>query len=174
MLRSASIHVPHRKLSLASVVYQIDQLSCAYTFSAMQTHCYTIDMSTPAREISDFIQQYVEQQGTYQAACCRLTGEKGYHSVESGPRHHFVIGLVIEVEDKTVQMQITKGHHYQALAPLHQYVLDALGFEQGRGPVFNYEDTDAVILHSNLAAAVIDTLLSLQKAMSATKLRQAW
>ena len=52
--------------------------------------------------------------------------------------------------------------------------MNSLGFEQGRGPVFNYEDTDAIILHSNLAAAVIDTLLSLQKAMSATKLRHTW
>ena len=48
-------------------------------------------------------------------------------------------------------------------------ILDALGFEKGRGPVFNYEDTDAVILHSKLAAAVIDTMLSVQKAMSASK-----
>ena len=45
--------------------------------------------------------------------------------------------------------------------------MDALGFEKGRGPVFNYEDTDAVILHSKLAAVVIDTILSMQKAMSA-------
>ncbi len=128
-LRIASIHVCHSKLSLISAVYKIDQLWAAYTFSAMQTHCYTGDMSTPATEIADFIQQYVKQQETYQTACFRSTGEKGYHSVESGARHHFIIGLVIDLDDKTVQMQITKGHHYQALAPLHQYVLDALGFQ---------------------------------------------
>ena len=48
---------------------------------------------------------------------------------------------------------------------------DELGFEKGRGPVFSYEDTDAVILHSKLAAAVIDTVSSMQKAMSAARLR---
>ena len=68
-------------------------------------------------------------------------------------------------------MEITKGHYFQTLSPLHQYVLDALGFERGRGPVFSYEDTDAVMLHSKLAAAVIDTVLNMQKAMSATRLR---
>ena len=47
----------------------------------------------------------------------------------------------------------------------------AWGFQKGRGPVFNYEDTDAVILHSKLAAAVIDTMLSMQKAMSASRQR---
>ena len=101
----------------------------------------------------------------------KLTGEKGYHSVDSGARYHFIIGLIIDLDDKTVQMEITEGHYFQALAPLHQYVLDALGFEQGRGPVFSYEDTDALILHSKLAAAVIDTVLSMQKAMSASRLR---
>ncbi len=101
----------------------------------------------------------------------KLTGEKGYHSVDSGARYHFIIGLIIDLDDKTVQMEITEGHYFQALAPLHQYVLDALGFEQGRGPVFSFEDTDALILHSKLAAAVIDTVLSMQKAMSASRLR---
>ena len=48
---------------------------------------------------------------------------------------------------------------------------DALGFAEGIDPVFSYEDTDAIILHSKLAAAVIDTLLSMQKAMSASRLR---
>ena len=128
-------------------------------------------MSTPATEVAGFIQQFVKQQENYHGACFRLTGEKGYHSVESGARHHFIIGLVIDLDDKTVRMDITKGHYIRALAPLLQYVLDALGFEKGRGPVFNYEDTDAVILHSKLAAAVIDTLLSMQKAMSASRLR---
>ena len=88
--------------------------------------------------------------------------------MESGATHHFLKVLVIDLYDKTVQMEITKGHYVQALAPLHQHVL---GFEKGRGPVFNYEDTDAVILHSQLAAAVIDTMLSMQKTMSASKLR---
>jgi hypothetical protein len=128
-------------------------------------------MSTPASEIADFIQQFVQQQQCHQGASMMLTGEKGYHSVDSGARHHFIIGLVIDLDDKTVQMDITKGHCFMALAPLHQYVLDALGFEEGRGPVFSYEDIDAVILHSKLAAAVIDTLLSMQKAMSAIRLR---
>ncbi len=137
----------------------------------LKTCCYTVDMSTPATEVADFIQQFVKQQEGYQGACFNLTGEKGYHSVESGARHHFVIGLIIDLDDKTVQKEITKGHHIQALAPLHQYVLDAMGFEKGRGPVFNYEDTDAVNLHSKLAAAVIDTMLSMQKAMSASRLR---
>ncbi|DBB07205.1 TPA: hypothetical protein ACH3X1_011770 [Trebouxia sp. C0004] len=90
------------------------------------------------------------------------TGEKGYHNVESGARHHFIIGFVTDLDDQTVQMEITKGLYGQALAPLHQSVLDALWFEKGRGPVFSYEDTDAVILHAKLAAAVIDTLLSMQ------------
>ncbi len=49
-------------------------------------------------------------------------------------------------------MDITKGHHYRALAPLHQYVLDALGFERGKGLVFSHEDMDAIMLHSKLAA----------------------
>ena len=62
-----------------------------------------------------------------------LTGEKGYHSVDSGARYHFIIGLVIDLHDKTVQTNITIGHYYQALAPPHQYVLDALGFQQGQG-----------------------------------------
>ena len=168
-----STHVCCSQLSVTSAVYKIDQLWAACTFSAMHT-LLTGKMSTSGTEIADFIQQYVRQQETCYTACFRSTGEKGYHSVESGARYHFIIGLVIDLDDKTVQMQITKGHHYQALAPLHQYVLNSLGFEQGRGPVFNYEDTDAIILHSNLAAAVIDTLLSLQKAMSATRLRHTW
>ena len=108
-----------------------------------------------------------------------LTGEKGYHSVDSGARYHFIIGLIIDLHDKTVQMNITKGHYYQALAPLHQYVLDrctidALGFQQGKGPVFSYEDKEVVTFHSQLVAHVIDTLLSLQQAMSASQLRPTW
>ena len=71
----------------------------------------------------------------------KLTGEKGYKSVDSGSRYHFIIGLVIGSGRKTVQMEITKGHHYQCLAPLHQYVL---GFERGSGPVFSYEDVVAI------------------------------
>ncbi len=89
----------------------------------LKTCCYTVDMSTPATEVIDFIQQFVEQQEGYQGACFSLTSEKGYYSVESGARHHFVTGLIIHLDDKTVQMEITKGHHIQALAPLHQYVL---------------------------------------------------
>ena len=81
-------------------------------------------MSTSATEVADFIQQFVKQQESYQGACFSLTGEKGYCSVESGSRHHFIIGLVIDLDDKTVQMQIIKGNYIQALAPLHQYVLD--------------------------------------------------
>ena len=125
-------------------------------------------MSTSPAEIADFIQQFVKQQ-SQQGAVGKLTGEKGYKSVESGSRCHFIIGLVIDSGSKTVQMEITKGHHYQALAPLHQYVLDALGFERGSGPVFSYEDVDAIMFHSKLAAGVIDTLLSLQQAMSSIR-----
>ena len=133
-----------------------------------------VNMGTAATEISDFIQQFVHQQQFCQEACV-MTGEKGYHSVDSGAEHPFIIGLVIDLDDKTVQMNITKGHSFMiiALAPLHQHVLDVLGFAEGIGPVFSYQDTDAVILHSKLAAAVIDTLLSLQKAMSATRLRSS-
>lgn len=40
---------------------------------------------------------------------------------------------------KTVQMQITKGHRYQALVSWHLFLLDALGFEKrGKYPVFMY------------------------------------
>ena len=132
-------------------------------------------MSASATEIADFIQQYVKQQQCHHGArVIGLTGEKGYHSVDSGARYHFIIGLIIDLHDKTVQMNITKGHYYQALAPLHQYVLDALGFQQGKGPVFSYEDKEVVTFHSQLAAHVIDTLLSLQQAMSASKLRPTW
>ena len=94
----------------------------------------------------------------------------GYHSVKSTTRHHFIIGLIIDLDDKTVQMNITKGHCFIALAPLHQHMLDALGFAEGTGPDFSYEDTDAIIVHSRLAAAVIDALLSVQKAMSFIKI----
>lgn len=118
----------------------------------------------------DCIQQVVKQQCQPAACLGGLTGEKGFQSVESAPEYHFIIGLVTDCHDRTVQMHITKGHHYQALAPLHQCVLDALGFENGRGPVFSYEDSDAIMMHSQLAADVIDTLLSLQKAMSSIKL----
>ena len=103
----------------------------------LNTCCYTVDVSTPATEVADFMQQFVKQQEGYQGACFSLTGEKGYYSVESGARHHFVVGLIIDLENKTVHTEIIKGHHTQALAPLHQYVLDALGFEKGRGHVFN-------------------------------------
>ncbi len=98
----------------------------------------------------------------------KLTGEKGYTSVKPGSRYHFIIGLVIDLGEKTVQMEIT-GHHYQALAPLHQYVLDALRFQTDKGPAFSYEDMDAVMLHAKLAADVIDTLLSLQQAMASIR-----
>ena len=77
-------------------------------------------MSTPATEVADFIQRFVKQQESVQGACFRLTGEKGYHSAESGARHHLFIGLVIDLNDKTFQMEITKGHYVQAVAPLHQ------------------------------------------------------
>ena len=42
-------------------------------------------------------------------------------------------------------------------------------FETGKGPVFSYEDMDAVMLHAKLAADVIDTLLSSQKAMASIR-----
>lgn len=129
----------------------------------------TLEMCTSSTEIADFIQQVVKQQCQPAACLGGLTGEKGFQSVESAPEYHFIIGLVIDCHDRTVQMHITKGHHYQALAPLHQCVLDALGFENG--PVFSYEDSDAIMMHSQLAADVIDTLLSLQKAMSSIKVR---
>ena len=57
-----------------------------------------------------------------------------------------------------------------ALAPLHQHVLDAPGFAEGTGPIFSYEDTGTVLVYSRQAAAVIDALLSMQKAMSVTRL----
>ena len=95
-------------------------------------------MSTPATEVADFIQQFVKQQESYQGACFRMTGEKGYHSVVSGARHHFIIGLVIDLDDKTVQMEITKGHYFQALAPLHQYVsLILFGYFDKGGRISN-------------------------------------
>ena len=125
-------------------------------------------MGTSSAEIADFIEQFVKQQ-SQQGAVGKLTGEKRYKSVESGSRYHFVIGLVIDSGSKTIQMEIAKGHHYQCLAPLHQYVLDSLGFERGSGPVFSYEGVDAIMLHSKLAADVIDTLLSLQQAMSSIR-----
>lgn len=128
----------------------------------------TLEMCTSSTEIADFIQQVVKQQCQPAACLGGLTGEKGFQSVESAPEYHFIIGLVIDCHERTVQMHITKGHHYQALAPLHQCVLDALGFENGA--VFSYEDSDAIMMHSQLAADVIDTLLSLQKAMSSIKL----
>ena len=82
-------------------------------------------MSASATEIAEFIQQYVKQQQCHHGArVMGLTGEQGYHSVDSGARYHFIIGLAIDLHDKTVQMNITKGHYYQALTPLHQYVLD--------------------------------------------------
>lgn len=93
--------------------------------------------------------------------------------MDSGARDHFVIGLVVDLDSKTVHMNINKEHHFIALAPLHQHVLDALGFAEGMGHVFTYEDTCAVILHSKLAAAVVDILLSMQKAMSAIRLRSS-
>ncbi len=71
-------------------------------------------------------------------------------------------------------MDIRKGHCVLALAPLQHYVLDAQGLEQGRGPVFSHEDPDAVILNSELAAAVIDRLLSMQMAMFASRLKPCW
>jgi len=37
-------------------------------------------------------------------------------------------------------MEITKGHHYQALASWHLFLL---GFDRGKGPVFMYENVDA-------------------------------
>ena len=90
-------------------------------------------MSTSATEIANFIQQYVKQQQCHHGArIMGLTGEKGYHSVDSGARYDFIIGLVIDLHDKTVQTNITIGHYYQALAPPHLYVLDALGFLQGQ------------------------------------------
>ena len=135
----------------------------------MHTYWYAFNMSTPATETADFIQQFVTQHQCCQGACM-MTGEKGYHSVDSATRHHFIIGLLIDLDDKTVQMNITKGHCFIALAPLHQHVLDVLGFAEGIGPIFSYEDTDAVIVHSRLAAAVIDALLSMQKAMSVIRL----
>ena len=52
--------------------------------------------------------------------------------------------------------------------------LDALGFQQGKGPVFSYENKEVVTFHSQLAAHEIDTLLSLQQAMSASKHRPTW
>ena len=137
MLNSASTHICHSKFSLVSVVYKIDQLSAAYTFSAVLTHCYTVDMTPEISHQRSLIHPAVCQ--TTRDLSSRLTGTKGYYSVEAGSRYHFIIGLVIDSEDKTVQMQITEGHHHQALAPLHQYVLDALEFEKGRGPIFNCE-----------------------------------
>ena len=69
-------------------------------------------------------------------------------------RYHFIIGLVADSGSNTVQMEITKGHHYHALAPVHQYVRNSLGFDRGGGPVFSYEDVDAIMHHSKLAAEV--------------------
>lgn len=104
-----------------------------------------------------------------QGAIDKLTGEKGYKRMDSGSRYHFLRGLVIDSGSKTVQMEITKGHHNQCLAPLHQYVLVSLGFERGTCPVFSYEHVNAVMHHSKLAADVIDTLLSLQQATSSIR-----
>ena len=36
-----------------------------------------------------------------------MTGEKRYHSVNSGARHDFIIWLAIDLDDKTVQMNFT-------------------------------------------------------------------
>lgn len=55
-----------------------------------------------------------------------MTEEKGHYSVDPGARHHLIIGLVVDLDDKTVQMDVTKGHHFIALAPLHQHVLNGI------------------------------------------------
>lgn len=47
-------------------------------------------MSTAATEIAVFIQQFVQQQQCCQGAC--VTGKKGHYSVDSGARHHCIIG----------------------------------------------------------------------------------
>ena len=65
-----------------------------------------------------------------------LTGEKGYHSVDSGARYHFIKLLVIDLHDKTVQTNIPTGHYHQALASLHRYVLDAVELSTGQGSCF--------------------------------------
>ena len=100
---------------------KIDQLLSCSSLSACNTATHNKDMGISAAEIADFIEQFVNQQ-SQQGAVGKLTGEKRYKSVESGSRYHFVIGLLIDSGSKTVQMEIAKGHHYQALAPLHQYV----------------------------------------------------
>lgn len=66
-------------------------------------------MSNPAGEIADFIHKFVKQQENSQGASLLLTDEKGYQSIESGAGHHFIVNLVIDLGDKTVQMDITKG-----------------------------------------------------------------
>lgn len=48
-----------------------------------------------------------------------------------------------------------------------------MGSAQGTWPV-GYEDTGAVNLHSKLAAAVLDTVFSMQKATFATMLKSCW
>ena len=68
---------------------------------------------------------------------------------------YLIIGLVRDFDDKIVRRDTTKGHYHQALAPLHQHVLDASDAERGRCPALGYEDMDAIMLHSKLAADVI-------------------
>ncbi len=110
-----------------------------------------MDTVTAASDIADFIQQYVKEQEKCQVSdgsfASKMTGEKGYQSVESRPKCHFIIGLVINVYDKTVHLIIMKAHHYQALAPLHEYVLEGLGFGRDQGCVFNYDNTEAIMHH---------------------------
>ncbi len=71
----------------------------------LKTCCYTVDMSTPATEVIDFIQQFVEQQEGYQGACFSLAGEKGYYSVGFRSKTSLCRRLIIDLDDKTVQME---------------------------------------------------------------------
>ncbi len=145
-----------------------------------------VNMSTAATEIADFIQQFVHQQQCCQGAICPSTtvlsrsmyDDWGERIPQCGRRsktslHHRACHRLGWQDSPDEYHKRTLLYCFGSTASACAWCTRKSERAQVLSSAMKTQ-TDAVILHSKLAAAVIDTLLSMQKAMSATRLRSCW
>lgn len=124
-----------------------------------QSSLDTDTMTTSASEIYKFIMAYVAQSSLTDRSSAGMTGEKRVGS-------NFLIGLTVHAEKQTVQLDIIKAYHIRELRPVHQTVLNSLGFPpNGPGLEFSFTNLETVHAYSEITSHFCDALLSLEEGL---------
>lgn len=120
-------------------------------------------MSISAERIHNFITRYVSQCSSTDRDGGGMTGEMRVGS-------DFLIGLIVDVDRKTVQLDIIKAYHLRELRPVHKKLLDSLGFHRnGPGLQFSFDDAQTVHVYAEITSKFCDALLNLEDGLDKLK-----